>query len=74
MKASTRGVPNETPASLLTTNHHETKGHSMARTTKFTEKMRQRRETRAFQRILDSASPNMRTELIAMAQRQNHMR
>jgi len=46
----------------------------MTRTNKFTEKMRQRRETRAFQRILDQASPNMRTELIAMAQRQNYLR
>ena len=46
----------------------------MSRTTKFTEKMRQRRETRAYQRILDSASPSMRTELIAMAQRQNYTR
>ena len=46
----------------------------MSRTTKFTEKMRQRRETRAFQRIFDSASPSMRTELIAMAQRQNYTR
>jgi hypothetical protein len=45
----------------------------MARIT-FTEKLRQRRETRAFQRVLDSASPNMRTELIAIAQRQNSMR
>jgi hypothetical protein len=45
----------------------------MARTT-FTEKMRQRRETRAFQRVLDSASPNMRNELIAIALRQNSIR
>jgi hypothetical protein len=36
--------------------------------------MRQRRETRAFQRVLDAASPNMRTELIAIAQRQNSLR
>lgn len=42
--------------------------------TKFTQKMRQRRETRAFQRVLDDASPNMRHELIAIAQRQNSMR
>jgi hypothetical protein len=41
---------------------------------KFTEKMRQRRETRAFQHVLDTASPNMRTELIAIAQRQNSLR
>lgn len=45
----------------------------MARTT-FIKKMRQRRETRAFQRVLDTASPNMRNELIAIAQRQNTMR
>jgi hypothetical protein len=45
----------------------------MARTT-LTEKLRQRRETRAFQHVLDTASPNMRAELIAIAQRQNSMR
>jgi len=45
----------------------------MARAT-FTEKMRKRRETRAFQRVLDNASPNMRDELIAIAQRQNTLR
>ena len=44
------------------------------RTTKYVEKMRQRRETRAFQRILNDASPSMRHELIAMAQRQNYPR
>ena len=46
----------------------------MTRTNKFTDKMRQRRESRAFHRILDWASPNMRHELIAMAQRQNYTR
>lgn len=46
----------------------------MTRTSKITEKMRQRREQRAFQRVLDSASPNMRAELIAIAQRQNFIR
>ncbi|HZE51579.1 MAG TPA: hypothetical protein VE074_18530 [Jatrophihabitantaceae bacterium] len=46
----------------------------MSRTSKFTEKMRQRRETRAFERVLDSATPNMRAELIAIAQRQNFTR
>jgi hypothetical protein len=45
----------------------------MART-KFTEKMRRRRETRAFNRILDDAAPNVRSELIAIAQRQNSLR
>jgi hypothetical protein len=45
----------------------------MSRTT-FRQKMRQRRETRAFQRVLDAASPSMRTELIAIAQRQNSLR
>jgi hypothetical protein len=44
------------------------------RTTKYVEKMRQRRETRAFHRILNDASPNMRHELIAIAQRQNYPR
>lgn len=42
----------------------------MARTT-FTEKMRRRREARAFQHVLDNASPNLRAELIAIAQRRN---
>lgn len=45
-------------------------GDSMARTT-FTEKMRRRREARAFQHVLDNASPNLRAELIAIAQRRN---
>jgi hypothetical protein len=45
----------------------------MART-KLTEKMRKRRETRAFNRLLDDASPNVRNELIAIAQRQNSLR
>jgi hypothetical protein len=44
------------------------------RTTKYVEKMRQRRETRALHRILDDASPNMRHELMAIAQRQNYPR
>jgi len=46
----------------------------MTRTNKFTEKMRQRRETRAFHCILNDASPNMRAELIAIAQRNNYTR
>ena len=46
----------------------------MTRTNKLTQKMRERREQRAFQRILDSASPNMRAELTAIAQRQNFIR
>lgn len=46
----------------------------MTRTTNLTRKMRERREQRAFQRVLDSASPNMRSELIAIAQRQNFIR
>jgi len=46
----------------------------MSRTNKFTEKMRQRREMSAFERVLDSATPNMRAELIAIAQRQNFTR
>ena len=41
---------------------------------KFATKMRRRREAHAFERILADASPNMRIELIAMAQRQNTMR
>jgi hypothetical protein len=46
----------------------------VSRSTTFTEKIRRRRETRAFQRVLDAASPNMRQELIAIAQRQNYIR
>jgi hypothetical protein len=37
-------------------------------------KSRRRRDALAFQRVLDSASPTMRSELIAMAQRQNFTR
>lgn len=43
-------------------------------TTKFTDKLRRRRQALAFERVLNSASPNMRSELIAMAQRQNFTR
>ena len=43
-------------------------------TTKLTAKMRRRREALAFERVLNSASPNMRSELVAMAQRQNYIR
>jgi hypothetical protein len=38
---------------------------------RLTAKRRRRRDALAFQRVLDSASPTMRSELIAMAQRQN---
>lgn len=37
-------------------------------------KFQQRRQARAFDRVLASASPNMRSELVAMAQRQNYTR
>ena len=43
-------------------------------TTKIADRLRRRREALAFERVLDSASPNMRSELVAMAQRQNYMR
>jgi hypothetical protein len=37
-------------------------------------KIRARRAVREFERVLETASPSMRTELIAMAARQNFMR
>jgi hypothetical protein len=37
-------------------------------------KLQHRRQARAFEHVLASASPNMRSELIAMAQRQNYSR
>jgi hypothetical protein len=43
-------------------------------TTKLTARMRRRRQALAFERVLNSASPNMRAELVAMAQRQNYTR
>jgi hypothetical protein len=46
----------------------------MTKTSKLTQKMRARREHRALQRILDSASPSVRAELTAIAQRQNFIR
>jgi hypothetical protein len=55
----------------LTTTHHETQGHPMSKTSKITQKMRERRKQRAFERVLDSASPSVRAELTAIAQRQN---
>ncbi len=42
--------------------------------TKLSDKMRRRRQALAFERVLNSASPNMRSELVAMAQRQNYNR
>ncbi len=36
--------------------------------------MRQRRNSREFERTLSSASPSMRQELIALAQRSNFVR
>jgi hypothetical protein len=41
---------------------------------KIVTKVRRRREAIAFQRVLDNASPSMRSELVAMAQRQNYVR
>ncbi|HEY2044522.1 MAG TPA: hypothetical protein VGH11_17735 [Jatrophihabitans sp.] len=38
------------------------------------QKLRHRRSVRQFERALDSASPAMRTELMAMAARQNFSR
>lgn len=35
------------------------------------QRLRQRRQVRAFQRALDNASPSMRNELLALAARQN---
>ena len=37
-------------------------------------KRRQRRQALAFERVLNTASPAMRSELTAMAQRQNYIR
>jgi len=37
-------------------------------------KIRARRAVRQFERVLETASPSMRSELIAMAARQNFMR
>ncbi len=42
--------------------------------TKITNRLRHRREMLAFERVLNSASPTMRSELIAMAQRQSYIR
>lgn len=44
------------------------------RTTKIQQKLRARRANREFMRALDTASPSMRSELIAMAARQNPIR
>jgi len=41
---------------------------------KIAAKARRRRDALAFQRVLDAASPAMRSELIAMAQRQSYIR
>jgi hypothetical protein len=43
-------------------------------TKKITSRIRRRRDALAFERVFTSASPNMRSELIAMAQRQNYIR
>lgn len=40
--------------------------------TRIARKLRQRREALAFERVLNNASPAMRNELIAMAQRQTY--
>jgi len=37
-------------------------------------KMRERRNIRQFERVLDNASPSMRQELVAMAARQEFVR
>jgi hypothetical protein len=41
---------------------------------KVRDRMRHRRDVRAYERILETASPSMRMELVAMAQRQNYVR
>jgi hypothetical protein len=41
---------------------------------KLTEKIRRRRTSNALAQVLATASPNMRMELIAIAQRQNFIR
>ena len=41
--------------------------------TNLKQKIRARRAAREFQRALDTATPNMRTELLAMASRQNFL-
>lgn len=45
----------------------------MASTT-IKQKLRQRRQARAFERALHDASPSMQSELLAMAARQNFVR
>ncbi len=57
----------------MTDNDVETspKGNTMSN---IKQKLRQRRQVRAFERALDSASPSMRNELIALAARQNTSR
>lgn len=42
--------------------------------TRIARKLRQRRDALAFERVLSNASPAMRSELVAMAQRQNYIR
>lgn len=41
---------------------------------KIMNRRRHRRDVAAFERVLNSASPMMRSELTAMAQRQNYIR